>query len=298
MDTIDGMRTVVAVVETGSFTAAAERLGISKSLASKYINQVEAQLGLSLFHRTTRKLSVNQAGQQYYRQALEVLAQFDKLHSQLYSSRQHAAGALKVTASQSFAEELLSPLIPEFLARYPDVEIDMVVTNQKLDLVEQGIDIAFRASELNDSSLNYRPIMPLQSSLYASPALAKQVKTASSIEQLPCLVDTNLHPTCRWPLSADAAEHQGNATLAIQPVFKSNSPRLIRQLTLAGLGVSYQPDMIVANYLASGRLVKIDMGVAPLRVPLHALFRGGSYQPERVRVFLDFVVERLGRDNN
>ncbi|MDN3685454.1 LysR family transcriptional regulator [Vibrio sinaloensis] len=102
MDTIDGMRTVVAVIETGSFTAAAERLGISKSLTSKYVNRVEEQLGVKLFNRTTRKLSVNQSGHEFYQQAQQVLAQFDKLYSQLSASNKGVAGPLRVTASQGF----------------------------------------------------------------------------------------------------------------------------------------------------------------------------------------------------
>ncbi|MGF1720467.1 LysR substrate-binding domain-containing protein [Vibrio kyushuensis] len=294
MDTIDGMRTVVAVVETGSFTAASERLGISKSLASKYVNQVEKQLGVKLFNRTTRKLSVEQAGRQYYLQAQQVLLQVDKLYNQLHSSNKVISGPLRVTASQGFAEELLSPLIPEFHTRYPDIQIDMIVTNQKLDLVEQGIDIAFRASELNDSSLNQRKIMSLQSSVYAAPALAKQYLQGLELDCVPCLIDSNLHPTARWPVARSLDQRVDSANIAVRGVFKSNSPRLLRQLTLSGVGVSYQPDIIAAQYVKNGLLKKLDVGFEPLRFPLSALFRGGDYQPERVRVFLDFVIDKLG----
>ena len=271
MDTIDGMRTVVAVIETGSFTAASERLGISKSLTSKYVNRVEEQLGVKLFHRTTRKLSVNQAGQEYYLQAQQVLAKFDQLYHQLHSNNKEAYGSIRVTASQGFAEELLSPILPEFHARYPDIQIDIIVTNQKLDLVEQGIDIAFRASELEDSNLKYRKVMSLQSSVYAAPELAKQC-------------------------CDDSAMRQSNAchNLAVHAVFKSNSPRLIRQLTLSAVGASYQPDIIAATYVEKGLLQKLDIGFKPLKYPLNALYRGGAYQPERVKVFLDFVIDKLG----
>ncbi len=292
MDTIDGMRTVVAVVETGSFTAASDRLGISKSLASKYVNQVEKQLGVKLFNRTTRKLLVEQAGWQYYQQAQQVLMQVDKLYNQLHSGNKAISGPLRVTASQGFAEELLSPLIPEFHIRYPDIQIDMIVTNQKLDLVEQGIDIAFRAGELNDSSLNHRKIMSLQSSVYAAPELANQ--HLKDLDGIPCLIDSNLHPTSRWPLERCLAERTGSTSLTVRGVFKSNSPRLIRQLTLSAIGVSYQSDIIAAPYVKNGQLVKLDMGFEPMRFPVSALFRGGDYMPERVRVFLDFVVDELG----
>ncbi|WP_223159383.1 LysR family transcriptional regulator [Vibrio sp. Y2-5] len=295
MDTIDGMRTVVAVIETGSFTAASERLGISKSLTSKYVNQVEERLGVKLFHRTTRKLSVNQSGQEYYLQAQQVLANLDKLYQQLHSNNKDVAGPLRVTASQGFAEELLSPLIPEFYARYPDIQIDMIVTNQKLNLVEQAIDIAFRASELEDSNLKYRKIMSLQSSVYATPDLAKQYERDIDLSQLPCLIDTNLHPTARWPVSSSSNQSNSGNSLAVHAIFKSNSPRMIRQLTLSAVGASYQPDIIAAPYVKKGLLKKLDVGFKPLEYPLNALYRGGDYQPERVKVFLDFVTEKFGK---
>ncbi|MBD0786645.1 LysR family transcriptional regulator [Vibrio sp. Y2-5] len=289
------MRTVVAVIETGSFTAASERLGISKSLTSKYVNQVEERLGVKLFHRTTRKLSVNQSGQEYYLQAQQVLANLDKLYQQLHSNNKDVAGPLRVTASQGFAEELLSPLIPEFYARYPDIQIDMIVTNQKLNLVEQAIDIAFRASELEDSNLKYRKIMSLQSSVYATPDLAKQYERDIDLSQLPCLIDTNLHPTARWPVSSSSNQSNSGNSLAVHAIFKSNSPRMIRQLTLSAVGASYQPDIIAAPYVKKGLLKKLDVGFKPLEYPLNALYRGGDYQPERVKVFLDFVTEKFGK---
>ncbi|WP_282477903.1 LysR family transcriptional regulator [Vibrio sp. ABG19] len=294
MDTIDGMRTVVAVIETGSFTAASERLGISKSLTSKYVNRVEEQLGVKLFHRTTRKLSVNQSGQEYYLQAQQVLAKFDQLYHQLNSNNKEASGPLRVTASQGFAEELLSPLIPEFHARYPDIQIDIIVTNQKLDLVEQGIDIAFRASELEDSNLRYRKVMSLQSSVYAAPDLAKQYRHDMELKQLPCLIDNNLHSTARWPVASALNQSNTGNSLTVRAVFKSNSPRLIRQLTLSAVGASYQPDIIAAPYVKKGLLQKLDIGFKPLKYPLNALYRGGVYQPERVKAFLDFVIDKLG----
>lgn len=297
MDTIDGMRTVVAVIETGSFTAASERLGISKSLTSKYVNRVEEQLGVTLFHRTTRKLSVNQSGQEYYLQAQQVLAKFDQLYHQLHSNNKEASGPLRITASQGFAEELLSPLIPEFHALYPDIQIDIIVTNQKLDLVEQAIDIAFRASELEDSSLRYRKVMSLQSSVYAAPELARQYCHDREITQLPCLIDSNLHPTARWPVASALNQSNSCNSLAVRAVFKSNSPRLIRQLTLSAIGASYQPDIIAAPYVKKGLLQKLDIGFKPLKYPLNALYRGGAYQPERVKVFLDFVIDKLGMLN-
>ncbi len=297
MDTIDGMRTVVAVIETGSFTAASERLGISKSLTSKYVNRVEDQLGVKLFHRTTRKLSVNQAGQEYYQQAQQVLTKFDQLYHQLYSNNKEASGPLRVTASQGFAEELLSPLIPEFHVCYPDIQIDIIVTNQKLDLVEQAIDIAFRAGELEDSNLRYRKVMSLQSSVYAAPALAKQYYHEMALKQLPCLIDNNLHSMARWPMASILNQSHAGNSFAVRAVFKSNSPRLIRQLTLSAVGASYQPDIIAAPYVKKGLLQKLDIGFKPLKFPLNALYRGGAYQPERVKVFLDFVMDKLGSIN-
>ncbi|WP_245688473.1 LysR family transcriptional regulator [Vibrio sonorensis] len=297
MDTIDGMRTVVAVIETGSFTAASERLGISKSLTSKYVNRVEEQLGVKLFHRTTRKLTVNQAGQEYYLHAQQILANTDRLYHQLHYSNKEASGPLRVTASQGFAEELLSPVLPEFHKRYPDIQIDMIVTNQKLDLVEHAIDIAFRASELEDSNFRYRRIMSLQSSVYAAPKLLEQYEGELDAAQLPCLIDTNIHSTARWPLEISSSTSANTSSLAVNTVFKSNSPNLIRKLTLSAMGASYQPDILVKPYVEKGLLQKLDIGFKPLNYPLNALYRGGDFQPQRVRVLLDFVIAKLGTES-
>ncbi|KJY81993.1 LysR family transcriptional regulator [Vibrio galatheae] len=288
------MRTVVAVIETGSFTAAAERLGISKSLTSKYVNQVEDQLGVKLFHRTTRKLSINPSGQEYYLQAQQVLTHIDRLYHQIHSNNKDVSGPLRITASQGFAEELLSPLIPEFHARYPDIHIDITVSNQKLNLVEQAIDIAFRASELEDSNFRYRKIMSLQSSVYAAPELARLYEQNAELSQLPCLIDSNTHPTARWPVAGSLDQSNSCNGLAVHSVFKSNSPRMIRQLTLSAVGASYQPDIIAAPYVEKGLLKKLDVGFEPLKYPLNALYRGGDYQPERVKAFLNFVIDKFG----
>ncbi|MER2498192.1 LysR family transcriptional regulator [Vibrio neptunius] len=289
MDTIDGMRTVVAVIETGSFTAAAERLGLSKSLTSKYVNQVEAQLGVTLFHRTTRKLSVSSPGMQYYHQAQQLLSQFDQLYSQIHSHKKTASGLLRMTASQGFAEELLSPLIPDFHAQFPEIQIDILVTNKKVDLVEQAIDIAFRASDLEDSGWHYRPIMSLQSTVYVAPELAHLY--ADRPEALPCLIDSNLHPTARWPIAGTSETTQRSRM--VNAVFKSNSPRLIRQLTLSAMGASYLPDILAEPYVQRGELQKLEGDFAAMTFPLTALYRGGQYQPERVKVFLDFVAKQF-----
>lgn len=194
------------------------------------------------------------------------------------------SGSLHITASQGFAEEMLSPIIPEFHTCYPDIQID---------LVEHGIDIAFRAGQLDDSSFNYRKMGSLQSSVYAAPQLAKQCGDGMELTQLPCLIDNNLHANTRWPV--DHSFNQNNYhNLAVHAVLKRNSPRLLRQLTLSAVGASYIPDIIAEQYVKKGLLQKLDVGFTPLKYPLHAFYRGGDWQPERVKVFLDFVTSKLG----
>jgi DNA-binding transcriptional LysR family regulator len=293
MDTLDGLKTVVAVVETGSFTAAAERLGSSKALISKYISQVESELSVRLFNRTTRRIAITQAGKAYYQQALDLLERFDALQDTLRSEQSTASGSLRVTASQTFAEEMLYPLLPSFMQSYPGILLDLVVTNQKLDLLENGIDVAIRAGDLVNSSLNYRPLKTLNYSLYSAPALLTDVKRpekADDLHKFPCLVDTNMHPDCRWPLRQDNGDV---FYLPVTPTFKSNNPRLIRKLTLDGFGITFLPDSIAEAYLHSGKLVKLLPGHPPIQFQLSALFPSRTYLPEKTRIFLDFIKQNV-----
>ncbi|PWI33595.1 LysR family transcriptional regulator [Vibrio albus] len=293
MDTLDGLKTIVAVVETGSFTLAADRLGTSKALVSKYVSQVESDLSVRLFNRTTRRIAITQAGKEYYELALDLLDRFDALQDTLQAGQHNTSGSLRVTASQTFAEEILYPRLSDFMQCYPHIQLDLIVTNKKLDLIENGIDVAIRAGELVDSSLNYRPIKTLSYSLYAVPELLTRIEKpieASDLNRLPCLIDTNMHADCRWPI------RQGNGDvfyLPVTPVFRSNNPRVIRKLAIDGTGIAFLPDSIVAEHVLSGTLVRLLPHHPPIQFQLSALFPNRTYLPEKTRVFLDFIKQHV-----
>ena len=141
MDTLDGIKTVIAVVETGSFTAASERLGMSKSLVSKYISEVEARLDVRLFNRSTRRLALTEAGNSYYQRALPLLEEFAELVDSVTTEQAAPRGSLRINVPVTFGEMKLSPLLPKFLEQYPDIQIELQLTDRKIDMLEEGVDV-------------------------------------------------------------------------------------------------------------------------------------------------------------
>jgi DNA-binding transcriptional LysR family regulator len=173
MDTLDGIKTVVAVVETGSFTAASERLGMSKALVSKYIGEVEDSLGVRLLNRSTRRLALTEAGQRYYDQALPLLEEFEEMVDSVTGEQSSPRGLLRISVPVTFGEMSLAPLIPKFLQQYPDIGVDLQLSDKMIDMLEEGIDVVIRIGGVDDSSLIAKHIQTLPLALCASPDAQK-----------------------------------------------------------------------------------------------------------------------------
>jgi DNA-binding transcriptional LysR family regulator len=159
----------VAVIENGGFSAAARALGVSKSAVSKRINQLESHLGMRLLHRTTRRLSLTEAGERYYEHAIQALSAAGKAEDAVAELQGEPQGKLKISSPMSFGRLHLAPLIPKFMQRYPKLQIDLVMDDKNIDLVAAGIDVAIRAGDMPDSTLIARKLAPLRQVLCASP---------------------------------------------------------------------------------------------------------------------------------
>ncbi|WDE13533.1 LysR family transcriptional regulator [Thalassomonas haliotis] len=295
MDTLDGMKTVVAVVETGSFTAAGERLGMSKALVSKYIGQVEKNLGSRLFNRTTRQLALTEAGRSYYQQALNLLEQYSAMVDNVTGEQTSPRGLLRLSAPVTFGEKTLSPLLPKFLRLYPDLQVELRLSNGAIDMLEEGIDVRIRIGGVDDSTMIARQLSSFELLLCASPAYIEQQGMPATPEQLTdhhCIIDSNFRIGKQWPIiSASGIAH----TIHVSSHIAVNSPQAVREIAIAGGGIGMIPAFIVEDALKDGRLLQVLPGCTTLEFGLFAIYPHRQYVPRKVRCFLDFALSEFSR---
>ncbi len=295
MDTLDGLKTVVAVVETSSFTAASERLGISKALVSKYVGEVERNLGIRLFNRTTRQLALTDAGRRYYQESVALLEQYNVLVDKVTGEQTKPQGLLRVSAPVTFGEMILAPLLPEFLRLYPDLKIELVLTNGAIDMLEEGIDVRLRIGGVDDSSMIARHLKTFPLILSASPSYIQQYglpDTPQQVAEHNCIIDSNFRIGKQWPIISP----QGQAeTINVQSIVAVNSPQAVREIAIAGGGIAMTPDFIVEDAINDGRLIPILPAYTTLEFGLFAIYPHRKYVAKKVRCFIDFALAQLAK---
>jgi len=293
MDTLDGLKTVVAVVETNSFTAASDRLGISKALVSKYVGEVESQLGIRLFNRTTRQLALTDAGRRYYEQAIILLEQFSAMEDNVTGEQTTPRGLLRISAPVTFGEMKLAPLLPKFIALYPDLTIELVLTNGAIDMLEEGIDVRLRIGGVDDSNMIARHLTNFPLVLSASPSYAKANGLPITPKQLAkhrCIIDSNFRIAKQWPFISPTGQAE---TVNVQSAIAANSPQAVREIAIADGGIALTPNFIIEDALADGRLVSILPEYTTLEFGLFAIYPHRKYVAKKVRCFIDFVLEQF-----
>lgn len=292
MDLTDGMKTFAAVADAGSFTAAAQRLGVSKKLVSKYIGQMEDRLGARLFHRTTRRLSLTEAGVQYYPHCVRLVEELDALEASLKEQRGALSGRLKLTAPVNFGATYLQALMHRFHLQHPGVQFDLRLSDDYVDLADGGFDLALRIGQLADSSAIARQLAKSRLWTVASPdylATAPALAVPADLVAHPCILDTNLRSGFRWPFYVDGILTRVDVTGA----FTLNSPTGARQLAVAGAGVGLIPDYIVAEDVEAGRLARVLTDYPSLEMTVQALYLDARYMPLRLRRFIDYLAEEF-----
>lgn len=283
----------VAVVECGSFSAAGQRLGITKSAVSKRITQLEGSLGVQLLHRTTRSLSLTEAGEQYFGYARNACAVAQEGEDAITRLQGQPQGILRLSVPMVFGRLHIAPLIPVFLAACPEVEINMMMDDKLVDLVEGGYDLAIRIGRLADSSLIARRIAPCYSVLCAAPAYLTRCGTPKDLAQLAqynCLFYSYYRAGSEWqfqgPEGAVRFQPRGN--------YQVNNSEALREALLAGLGVCQMPTFIVGDDLAQGRLIEL---LPDHKLPEHAIYAvypERKHVPAKVMAFVDFLLAHLG----
>jgi len=293
MDTLDGIKTVIAVVETGSFTAASERLGMSKALVSKYIGEVEKQLDVRLFNRSTRRLALTEAGQSYYDKALPLIEEFTELVDNVTGIQAKPQGVLRISVPVTFGEMKLSRVLPKFLKKYPLMQLDIQLTDKKIDMLEEGVDVVIRIGGVDDSSLIAKKINTYPLILCASKNyLSKHgiPLTPQDISAHNCIIDSNFRIGKQWPIITPDNKTQ---SVTVTSNVSANSPRAVKEIAMNDGGIAMIPEFIVEDALKDGRLEMVLPGYHTLEFGLFAIYPHRRYLAKKVRCFIDFLTEEF-----
>lgn len=290
MEQFSAMRTFVKVVESQSFTKAAAQLGISVAMTSKLMQQLEESLSTRLLSRTTRRVTPTEAGHFYYQRCVALLAELEETHSQLTRHSQQPQGTLRLSVPMDFGYLHLSPILPEFRARYPDLNLDIDYSDRRVALVEEGFDLALRIGHLPDSSLVARPLAMMRILLCASPTyLARHGTplTPEDLRQHDCLVYGLSQP--EWVL------RRGEERVLLKPKgpLRTNNGVALTRAAIDGMGIILQPSFIVGEPLRRGELVPVLSAWQPEPMPLCAIYPHRRFVSAKVRLFIDFIEQRF-----
>lgn len=297
MDNLAAMQVFVRVVEASGLSAAGRTLGLAPSSVSRRLNELEALLGVRLLQRTTRKLSLTEAGETYYERAREITVAVEEATLAVIERRGVASGMLRVTVPASLARRHMAPAAAAFREQYPAVKVAMTVTDRMVDLVGEGIDLAIRAGQLEDSSLLARKIGEARRVLCASPAYLKRAGTPTAPQALAdhdCL-SFRRHPgTALWRFRK--SKHRVDAR--VSGPFSADDGETLVAAALAGLGLVLMPEWLVGPELAKGELIELlaDHTPDPPSTPLYTVFPPGPYSPVKVRAFIEFLAARFAGD--
>lgn len=290
MDTITGMRTFCAVANAASFVKAAKMLGISPALTSKYVGQLEERLGVQLLNRTTRSLSLTESGRAYLTSAERLVSEFDEIEATVQECQNSPRGEIIVSAPKAFGESQLIKAVAEFLKTYPDIAIDLRLTDRFVDIVDEGIDVAVRVGSLKDSSLIARKLSSVKIFLSATPQYLEQNGTPlepSDLEQHSCIDDANFQGGQMWPFVVNGEK----ITVKAKGRFRANSAKAAREIALSDLGIVMCPDHIVEADIAAGRLIMLLQDYNAFDLGLYAVYPHNRHLAVKVRVFVDFLAK-------
>ncbi|ARP81271.1 LysR family transcriptional regulator [Bordetella genomosp. 8] len=290
--TLDEMQTFIAVVDTGSITAASTHLGQTVSAISRALARLERKLDTTLLQRTTRRLALTQEGQLFLDDARRIIESVEAMEEQMAVRRQVPAGLLRVNAASPFMLHVVVPLVGGFRERYPEITLELHTSDQIIDLLEQRTDIAIRIGPLRDSTLHARPLGSNALRILASPSYLKQhgkPRSPADLARHSLLGFTQPDSLNQWPL------RQGEETsMPIAPTLSASSGETLRQLALAGQGLACLADFMTREDRRRGDLVQVlARDTVELRQPVHAVYYRNTQLASRIACFLDYVAEQM-----
>jgi DNA-binding transcriptional LysR family regulator len=296
MDRFAALQAFVAVAEVKSFSEAARRLRLAKSAVSRQVGALEADLGVRLFHRTTRSLSLTEAGRGYFERAERILADLDEADLAVSHLQAAPRGRLRVSAPMSFGFLHLAPALSDFLARYADVTVDVAMNDRFVDLVDEGFDVALRIATLPDSSLIARRLAPARRVICASPKYLAARGAPQSPDDLrahDCLFNSNLPSARDWRFVAS----DGSAwPVTVNGRLSANSGDALRIAALHGLGLANLPTFLVGADLKAGTLATVLDAFVAQDLSISAVYPHSRHLSPTVRAFVDFLADRFGPD--
>lgn len=292
MDQIDGMRTFVAVVETGSFSAASKRLGISNKLVSKYIATLEARLRMKVLHRTTRSMSLTSEGRTYLEGCRRVLSEIDALESSLDFSGEFK-GKIRIAAPLTYGETVVTKAALAFMQAHPKMVIEIDMSDEYVDLAQGGYDVAIRIGALKDSSLKARKLGETNLFVVAAPSYIDVHGEPTHPDELSahiCIRDANNPDPNRWPFLIEGK----TVHIPVAGPFIANSAPACLLPTYAGKGIYICPNVFLRDDLESGRLVRLLSGFHSRTIGIHALRLSSEHQNPKVAAFVEFMRKQFG----
>jgi LysR family transcriptional regulator for bpeEF and oprC len=292
MDKLATMQLFVRVADLGSFSRAAGVSGVSQSTVSKQLAQLESRLNVQLLRRTTRGLSLTEAGQDFYDSAMHLIEGIEEAETRVVRGQVDPSGLLRVALSPAFGRFYVMPHLAEFFRLYPDVSIDFDISHRHANLVGDGIDLAIRVGPLSDSSLVARRIGSARYATVATPSFLEQHGTPGhprAIEGMPAAVFVFQGALRSWRF----VENGSAFTVEPIPQVRSNDAEYLRAAVLSGLGIGQNPSWLYAADLASGRLREVLGGYAPPSFPISAVSPSGRRLPRKAQVFTDFLAEKF-----
>ncbi len=296
MDLLDQLRAFVATAQTGSFTSAADRLGISNRLTSKYVAELESRLGVRLLQRTTRKVGLTPAGDELLARTPALLDEFDAVLNAVSEGSTALSGALRVSAPVTFGEIYVVGMLARFASAHPDISIDLRLDDRFLDIAAEGIDLSFRLGHFDQASLKVRRLGEFRSVLVASPDYLEQHGTPAAPEELSehaCIVDTNRRNPRRWMFLKDGTE----TVVTVKGRFQVNSASAAIALATKGLGIAYVPSFALTDALAEGHVVTLLNETRSESSPIGAVYLEGRTLPRKVRALIDFALDDVRATN-
>lgn len=295
MSQLEDMQNFVRVVDAGSISRAAEQLGLAKSGVSRRLAELEKRLGVRLMNRTTRRSSLTEAGQAYYEGAVQLISDVAELTALVSDTESALEGTLRLAAPLSFGLCHLAPAIDEFVRAHPGLDFNIDFSDRHIDLVEQGVDLAIRIAELDDSSLQARRICPIRLLLCASPAYLEQ----HGVPQSPA--DLSSHQLLQYDVGGSPVlrllDQRGKEKrINIRPRMVANNGDFLRDMAIAGHGITLTPSFIAWQAIATGELVPVLQAHWPSPLSAYAVYPQSRYLSQRARAFIDFLVERFGNN--
>ena len=294
MDRLTAMRVFIEVAERGSLTAAGERLDLSRAMVSRYIASLEHWLGARLLHRTTRRVSLSDAGQQALPRCRRVIEMADEVVTTAGARRSEPVGKLRITTSLSFAQAQLTAAVASFQQSWPRVEVELFVVDRAVNLVDERIDLAVRITNVLDDSFVARQLATCRSVLCAAPAYLKRAgvpKTAADLKAHNCI-------THAFGARAEYRLRQNGQPITV-PVGGSlfcNETAVLREAALAGAGIAMLPSYYIGDAFERGTLVPLLADLEPEPLGIHAVYLSRRHQPQALRLLIEFLAERFGGD--